>query len=359
MIQFLSSALISCLLVVGASTSFAAGTNSIPSFEDLYKALRTHLKGVSAEELDQAAARGLLNELQSRVFLLTNSAAAETNLVLQIPTLSRSEIYESSFGYFRIGRVAEGLAEDFRKGYADVSGTNRLKGLVVDLRFATGSDYAAAAAAADLFMESEQPLLRWGETSVRSTAKAQAIKLPVVVLVNQQTTGAAEALAGILRDLRAGLLIGSATAGQASLFKEITLDGGQRLRVASSPIVVGNTRALPADGLKPDIAVQLPLEDEKAYFEDAYRSLPRMLTQGSASSTNLVGSLSATNRAARRRINEAELVRLQREGGSIDGEGPARFLREDANRSQVMDPALARALDLLKGLAVVQQKRSA
>ena len=60
---------------------------------------------------------------------------------------------------------------------------------------------------------------------------------------------------------------------------------------------------------------------------------------------------------ARRRLNEAELVRLQREGINPDADVVAKTPKEEMNRTMVNDPALARALDLLKGIAVVQQQR--
>ena len=83
---------------------------------------------------------------------------------------------------------------------------------------------------------------------------------------------------------------------------------------------------------------------------------------GSGSDTGS-GTGSDTNRP-RRRLNEAELVRLQREGILADEETglPAPAKRAGTGRLPVvpegpvlMDPALIRAIDLLKGLAVIQQ----
>jgi hypothetical protein len=50
---------------------------------------------------------------------------------------------------------------------------------------------------------------------------------------------------------------------------------------------------------------------------------------------------------------EAELVRQQHEGADPEDEAPSG--RKEINRPLVADPVLARALDLLKGLAVIQQ----
>jgi hypothetical protein len=111
--------------------------------------------------------------------------------------------------------------------------------------------------------------------------------------------------------------------------------------------------------LKADIRVAVNPDDEKAYFEDAYKVLPKIVrvADGSVTMTN-VANLTVTNRPARRRINEAELVRLLRSGQPIEEEFTQVPLRElEPPKPVVNDPALARAIDLLKGLAVVQQFR--
>ena len=69
---------------------------------------------------------------------------------------------------------------------------------------------------------------------------------------------------------------------------------------------------------------------------------------------NLAGT---TNRNIRRpRFNEAELVRERREGATMDADDNAREAEPD--KPVVHDPVLARALDLLKGLAVVRHSPS-
>jgi hypothetical protein len=159
-----------------------------------------------------------------------------------------------------------------------------------------------------------------------------------------------------LRDSHVGLIIGTNTAGLANIYKEFTLADGQRLRVASAGVQVGNDKPISADGVKPDIHVRTDLESEKAYLEDAYRALPRPGETASSTSESETNQIAAANRAPRRRINEAELVRLQREGLSPDYD-PLAPQEAAAPAPQVTDPALNRALDLLKGLAVVHKTR--
>jgi hypothetical protein len=183
----------------------------------------------------------------------------------------------------------------------------------------------------------------------------------VAVLVNRETAGAPEALAAVLRQTGAGLILGGKTAGAALIAKEYTLKNGDRLWVANAPVHLGDGSNL-SGGIKPDIAVEVSTPDERAYFADAFKPvLPANFTAGSPSMTNRPNG---TNAPRRPRLNEAELVREHREGLNLDYEGSVPRFDTPASRDSepekplVRDPALARALDLLKGLAVVRQAHS-
>jgi hypothetical protein len=189
---------------------------------------------------------------------------------------------------------------------------------------------------------------------VKSTDKTNVFRQPVAILVNQFTSGAAEALAAVLRQHDIGLLIGTNTAGQASMTKDFPLHGGEVLRIAVAPVKAGDGEVV--ERLKPDIRVDVNPDDERAYFMDAYKALPRT-SAGGTSSTN-IASLSVTNRAPRRRINEAELVRMLREGENPEEEIAKTPRIVEPAKPVITDPALSRAIDLLKALAVVRHTRS-
>ena len=57
------------------------------------------------------------------------------------------------------------------------------------------------------------------------------------------------------------------------------------------------------------------------------------------------------------RPNEADLIRTRRDGQSLDGELPL-SRGVEPEKPLLRDPALTRAVDLLKGLAVVRATRN-
>jgi hypothetical protein len=352
--QFGLNSLLAGLVAFSAIQQASGGeTNDLPHFQEILRLLRANLPNVNDEELNRAAVQGLLSRFYPRVILVTNDSPASPSA--ETPLISKATTYDKSYGYLRVAQVATGLAEQIRAEYEKLNSTNKIKGLVLDLRFADGQDFTAAANAADKFLSKEQPLISWEGGSVSSTAKSDAIDVPVGVLIHGQTAGAAEALAAVLRETAGSVLIGARTAGQAHVFKEFNLTNGQRLRIATGQVQVAKGKTLSANGVAPDIEVRVESEEEKAYFADAFGLPTRPLAALRA--TNAPPQSGSTNRD-RRRVNEAELVRLQREGRTSDEDdlaAPGLLRTAEPSEPIVRDPALARALDLLKGLAIVER----
>jgi hypothetical protein len=347
------------LVLVGAQPGLLWGQAKAedaagPEFKEVYDLVRAHLAGMSEAQLNQAAVQALVSGLGPRVSLVTNGTAGKAPA--ETPLISKSNVFNGEIGYVRVEQVGDGLANAVREACKRLEGTNKLDGVILDLRYAAGDDYASATATAELFIKKDQPLLDWGTGMVRSKDKSDAISLPVAVLVNRQTAGAAEALAAVLRAAGSGLILGNRTAGQAMIAQEFPLKNGERLRIATAPIRLGDGSTLSAQGLRPDITVEVAAADERAYFTDAYKA-PRRAGLLAGAGLALTNQASGTNLAARRpRINEAELVRERREGIS-EADMTALGVREP-EKPMVTDPVLARALDLLKGLALVRQSHS-
>lgn len=342
----------------GEARVSAQTSNQLSEFQEVYGLVQENVPGLKPQDLDHAAAMGLAMALSPRVSLITNSSSASaTNasggLVL------KSNMFDGQIAYVRIGRVENGLAAAVRNACQDLGKTNKLKGVVLDLRYAGGEDYQAAGAVADLFIKKEQTLLNWGTGEYNSKHSDDDLDLPVAALVNHDTSGAAEALAGVIRQAGAGLILGRKTSGTAMVAREFPLKNGERLRIATARVMLGDGTALSAQGVAPDITVDVSPADERAYYADAFKALGKSeLASSSNLATNrntVAASSSTTNRPARRtRFNEAELVRERREGVPLDSDLAAER-ESEPEKPVVRDPVLARALDLLKGLAVVRQ----
>jgi C-terminal processing protease CtpA/Prc len=88
-----------------------------------------------------------------------------------------------------------------------------------------------------------------------------------VVLIDQDTRGAAEVLAATLRDNAKAMLVGSQTAGAAVEFEEFLVGAGRSVRVAVAQALVPKSGALFPKGVAPDIAVRLDRETRDKIFD--------------------------------------------------------------------------------------------
>ncbi|MCX8107280.1 MAG: S41 family peptidase [Verrucomicrobiae bacterium] len=342
---------VSFLIVVAAAAVIVRGDTQgrAVDFSEVYQLLRSNLVGVGKADLDSAALQGILDKFHGRVSLVTTNAAPKESGT-QTPDVVRTNVFAERFAYIRLVSITPETHRTIVAFLDQLRLSNRLDGVTLDLRFVASTDYVAACKIADCFIADRQDLLRLGGETVTSTAKSNAFNCPVVVLVNSRTSGAAEALAAILRDRAASPVIGSRTSGQVGLFSEFPLSTGQKLLIATVPVQLASGENLQPNGVEPDITVKVGLEEEKLFLEDPYR---RPTSDSSAASAAVGDAPRGTNRPPR----EADLVRMRREGSFILSEDQTQKTQVPIE-STITDPAVVRAIDLLKGLAVMQQQRS-
>ncbi len=213
--------------------------------------------------------------------------------------LAKSTVLEDNVAYLQVGQVGKNLADEIRAAQSALAVSNQIAGTVLDLRFAGGDDAAAAQAANDVLTEK---------------------KLPLAILVNRETRGAAAALASALRAARAGLIIESVT-GPAGADSESN----------------GPAHA--------DIAVSIGAEDERALMKNPYAPTALNNTNAPAATNSVLPPVDYTS--------EADLVRARiKDGEEVEFRPPPR--KTVPPPPVIRDPVLARAVDLIKGLSIVR-----
>jgi len=324
-----------------------AGRAATPDFQEVYSILKTNLTGLSDADLQSAAVDGLLSRLGNRAQLVANTTKAGEADAKPREVVTATSVLETSYGYVRLGDLGEGADKRIGEVLHGLTSTNKLKGLILDLRFAKGSDHAGIFKVADCFFPADKVIATVEGKAERSTGRSALSGMPMAVLVNRKTQDAAEVLAASLRAGKVGLLLGSSTAGELSLYRDIPLSTGQVLRVATGEIKFEDASVMPFNGVVPDIKVKVSLLDEQMYLADAYKLI------GAAATNNNQAAVAPT-----RMINEAELVRRHKEGLNPDVDVVPVKEGEKTVQTVIRDPSLARALDLLKGLAIVREYRS-
>lgn len=166
------------------------------------------------------------------------SLAIEPGPVATPPAVSASFI-EPGTAVLRIARMPAGAGDSVARVLGDLR-SRGLRALVLDLRRTVGGELNDAVAVADLFFDARTVLgATKGRTAVDSTRYVDSTAalfpgLPIVVLVDGGTAGAAEALAGALQDHDRAVVLGGTTFGRGVTQRDFDLGAGASMRLTTA-----------------------------------------------------------------------------------------------------------------------------
>jgi len=255
-----------------------------------------------------------------------------------IPYLA--EILDDRAGYIRPGTLDAATLGQVDTALASFA-EKRLPAVILDLRAVLpGSEFDAAADFARRFCPTGKILFTIQKPSAKQERILTSDQKPLftgllVVLVDGDTAGAAEALAATLRINARAMIVGTDTAGEAVEFAEFPIDGGKKLRVAVSQVMLPDGGVIFPDGVRPDIAVSLAPDVLQEIF--------------SQSREKGVGQF--VFEVEKVRLNEAALV--ANTNPEIEG---AAASKADLNRPTLRDTVLQRAMDLVTAVGFFQKQ---
>jgi len=178
--------------------------------------------------------------------------------------LNDSLTMENNIHWIRL-KTFLGEPVTFLKGAA----TQKANGIVIDLRDNSGGFLREATKAAGLFLPKKSTIhflqTRKGLETV-STEEDPIVDstIPMIILVNRSTYGAAEIFATALKNRPRTLLVGEATAGGFSL-QQVRILGKHLIKYSTSYYLTAEKESLQDTGLIPDIEWEkyqpLPIEE--------------------------------------------------------------------------------------------------
>ena len=251
----------------------------------------------------------------------------------------RSEIFDG-IGYVRLTTFSEqtspGLFEavdDFFKTEGD-----NLKGIVLDLRNNPGGLLNEAIAVSDAFLEEGEIVSTRGrEASQGSHVYARpgdiARGLPMVVLINSGSASASEIVAGALKDHKRAILLGTRSFGKGSVQSVVPVSSSAAIRLTTARYYTPSGVSIQAKGITPDIEVAL------ARIET--------LDGGIMREEDLRGALDSNSEG-------------EGDDTTVDTEEGEETDTADTKKQDLsdIDFQLARALDLIRGVAVFGAMRN-
>jgi len=220
---------------------------------------------LTTQEINQAAVEGLLLRLGPGALL-----QRKADLMEAIPARPfETDLIESEFGYVRLGSFNERLLPQLDQALNSFRDRG-VAGLIIDLRtMPPASDFELAAQILGRFAPKGRILFsllepKDGSTQSFSSSYDPVIAGPVAVLVSQENAGTAEAIAGVLRNQVHALVIGQQTTGRAVEYAHFDIGDQLVLTVAVKELVIPGEPSIFPNGLRPDINVPFPKEQQDA-----------------------------------------------------------------------------------------------
>ena len=181
--------------------------------------------------------------------------------IIDVPAV-KGELLEEhqDIAYMRIAMFASNTDEAFTKEFQALR-EKGFKGLIIDLRNNPGGDLNSVVNIARHLM-SEGPVVHIvnnrGQKNTLMARGAEAIDVPLVVLINEGSASASEILAGAVRDTGIGTLIGKNTFGKGVVQNVYFLSEGAGLKLTTSKYLTPNELDIHGTGIAPDIEINLP-----------------------------------------------------------------------------------------------------
>ena len=309
----------------------------VNQLKEILDKLRTNYvdsRALTNDELNQAAIKLLLAKLDPGVRVQTQSEFARAIPVRPF----RYEVVSNRFSYIRLGTLKDNTLTQLDNALGE-SRSRNVEGLIIDLRTVSeDSDYDVANSIVSRFVSNGEPtfnLITKGAEPKKFTSQSTPLYHgPIAVLIDRQTAGAAEVIAGVLKTKDRALLIGQTTAGRAVKYKTEPLVDLQ-VSVAESEVQIAGLPLIFPGGLVPDIVVNEPQEVEN-----------QVLTQSDS------GPLDPfITDEERPRLNEAALV---------NGTNPELDAYEEqeagkTSKAQLKDESLQHAIDFLITLSLYKK----
>jgi carboxyl-terminal processing protease len=209
------------------------------------------LRGAPGSKVSLTIIRG--NAADPHVVELTREADPAASVT--------SRIAAPGIGYMRVVSVGANTAAQLKTQAADLA-KNGAQKLIVDIRRTSNGSFDEGLQMARLFVPKGTLAIRESKGAARETISATAgdgsVTLPMAILLDTGTSGAAELFASALSGNKRADLIGEHTIGRAAQQKLVKLPDGSGLWLSTSRFLTPSGEQLHEKGLTPTVPVDEP-----------------------------------------------------------------------------------------------------
>jgi len=247
-----------------------------------YKIIKVDGQEVDWSVYEQAVAMMKSGEPGSTVMLtiVRDGETMEVEVrrdIVEIPDMEY-EMLDEDIGYIWLYSFDGQAAKNFKEAIEDLQNKG-MKGLILDLRGNGGGLLEVCREIADVLLPEGLVVYSESRSGKRTEYKsdADALGIPLVILVNEYSASASEVLTGAVQDYGVGTVIGTTTFGKGVVQTMKSYEDGGALKLTTYKYFTPKGRDINKKGIEPDIQVEMTEEAIEFLKENPRESLPREL----------------------------------------------------------------------------------
>jgi len=271
-----------------------------------------------------------------------------TRAIIKVQSIAEANVLEDSIGYVKVIQFQERTAPDLHEALTDLEAQG-MDALILDLRDNPGGLLVSAIEVADLFIPGGRVIV---STKGRRQSQNQEYKsrdarthppYPLAVLINKGSASGSEIVAGAIKDLKRGVLIGESSYGKASVQTLLRLgkkDERMALKLTTGKYYTPSGTSIEDKGIEPHVVVTETPEQEMLRRTQKYKEMERALQENGEEKPESEGEKPSAE-SEKPSISEEELEKLI-------GRTP-----EEEKQKEFVDIQLEEAIRILKAIKAI------
>lgn len=171
---------------------------------------------------------------------------------IKFPNVPYYGMLNSTVGYISLMQFNPNSGAEVKKAFIDLQTNNQLEGIILDLRNNGGGLLNEAVNIVNIFVPKGEVVVTTKGKLTESTKTHKTLsasvdkKIPVVILVNENTASASEIVAGSLQDLDRGVVLGQKTFGKGLVQNVLPLPYNSKIKITVAKYYIPSGRCIQA-----------------------------------------------------------------------------------------------------------------
>lgn len=169
--------------------------------------------------------------------------------IIKINSIPYSFKLDNDVGYIRMSQFNANTTEELQASLDELE-KERIKGLIIDLRFNPGGLLSEAISTVNEFIGPNKRVVytkgrvQYANEDYFTTKNIQRPDYPIVVLINEASASASEIFAGSMQDYDRGLVMGKTSFGKGSVQQLFPLRDGSGIKITTSHYYINSGRCI-------------------------------------------------------------------------------------------------------------------